>query len=315
MNRFSKGLFIAAASVAMTGVAFAEDEAGAPPAEGSEVQPPPDGTPPPTATAPTGGEFTAETWPKDYVNRPQNIYKGGIEISPRFGLDYTKTVDTAGNETSSTVTSLSVSGRYGVTDKIEALASYDGITLTGVEGISTGDRLKGQLLVGGGLILAKGKLDLEAKVALGYDFAGETAPLLAGVDVRYHISPKMWVGTPVNRPGLVAFLKGFDDGMGGTLSPLFFQLPAAFAFQATPELAIQANTNIFTIAFNDAGKLFTGGESVGFIFTDEGGGIPLDLDVIYALSNKMDVQANLDLGDLKNIGDAFALTAGVNIRL
>lgn len=312
--KLSKCLFAAAASLAMTGVAFADEptpDPNAPPTD-----PPADPTAGGAAGADgnaavtVGGAFSAETWPLEYTLRPQVLYKGGIEVSPRFNLAYAKVGDD-----SSTVTSLSVGGRYGVSDTLEILASYDGFILSGVDGIEFGDRVKGALTAGAGLGVAKGKLDAEVKAALTYDLGGETAAILAGVDVRFNLAPKMWVGTPVNRPGLVAFVKGFDDGMGGTVSPIFFRLPVAFAYQATPELAIQANTNLFNVAFNDAGKISTGGESVSFIFTDEGGGLPLDFDFIYALNHKMDVQANLGLGDVLNIGDVISVSAGVNIRL
>ncbi|MBA2540831.1 MAG: hypothetical protein H0V17_14425 [Deltaproteobacteria bacterium] len=309
----------------MTGVAFAQDPPADPPAGGGVDV---DASAGANATVGTDGVavdanaavsvtgvFTLANWPLSYVTRPQVIYKGGIELSPRFQLDYASGPDGMGGDTSSTITSIGIGGRYGVTDKVEILASFAPIILTGVEGIEAGDRVKGTVAAGVGLGLAQGKLDAEAKAALAYDLGGETAAILAGVDVRFNLGPKMWLGTPINRPGLVAFVKGFDNGMGGTISPIFFQLPAAFAFQATPALAFQANTNIFTVAFNDGGKLFTGGESVSFLFTDEGGGLPLDFDVIFALSNTMDVQANLDLGDVLNAGDAFSLSAGINLRL
>jgi hypothetical protein len=319
--RLSKCLFIAAASVAMTGVAFADDpvvptgdatgtDGTAPPADGAK--------PDAGAPAAAGGMFTADTWPKAYVERDQVIYKGGLELSPKFLLNYTSTTDTAGNSTSSTVTSIGVAGRYGITEKIEALFSFDPIILTGVDGIEAGDRVKGKLTAGAGIGVLKGKLDLEVKAALQYDLALESAALLAGVDVRYHLGPKMWIGTPVNRPGLVAFVKPItiDIPMVGSVdfSPIFFNVPVAFAYQATPELAIQANTALFRLNLNEDAKGGPDGDALFFVGSDEFG-IPFDIDVIYAVSNKMDVQGNLNFGDLKNAGDAIAVTAGVNIRL
>ncbi len=325
MNRLSKCLFVAAASVAMTGVAFAEDPPKDPPAD-----PPPDGGGAGAAggagvAVSAGGAVTADTYAKGYVDRDQVIYKGGIEISPRFDLFYSKTVDTSGAESSSTVTALNVGGRYGITEKLEALASFDRIILTGVDGIEAGDRVKGVLTAGVGIGVLKGKFDVEVKAALQYDLggAGITPPvfLLAGADVRYHLSPKMWIGTPVNRPGIVFGLTNvkLGDMEIEDTKPFLINIPLAFAFQATPELAIQVNTDLLQLRLNDAAKgvdaMGNAGDAVTFIGTDEGGGFPLDLDVIFALSNKMDVQGKLDLGDLKNAGDAFRLTAGVNIRL
>lgn len=330
MNRLSKCLFIAAASVAMTGVAFAQDPPPDDAGGGGDAQPAggeaggeagatvgTDGT---AMTPPDAGAsmmYTADTWPKAYVKRPQVIYKGGIEVSPRLDIDYESFDDGMGNSDSSTVTSLGVGGRYGVADNIEILASFDRIVLTGVEGIETGDRVKGSFTAGAGIGVARGQLDAEVKAALNYDLLLETAAILAGVDVRFNINDKMWVGTPVNRPGLVAFVKGLEFDFGGmstTISPIFFNLPVAFAFQATPELAIQANTGLFTLNLNEDAKGGPDGDTIVVLGSD-GFGIPFDVDFIYALSNKMDVQANLNLGDLKNAGDNIGISAGVNIRM
>lgn len=55
-----------------------------------------------------------------------------------------------------------------------------------------------------------GTLILEPKVAFQYDLLLETAAVVAGVDVLYKLHDKIWIGTPVNRPGLVAFVKGLE---------------------------------------------------------------------------------------------------------
>jgi hypothetical protein len=245
------------------------------------------------------------------------IYQGGIEVSPRFELAYESFDDGMGGSSSSTVTSLGVGGRYGVANNVEILASFNRIILTGVEGIEAGDRVKGSFTAGAGISVARGKLDAEVKAALNYDLLLETAAVLAGVDVRFNINDKMWLGTPVNRPGLVAFVKGIEFDFGGmstTISPIFFNLPVAFAFQATPELAFQANTGLLTLNLNEDAKGGPDGDAL-VLFGSDGFGIPFDVDVIYALSNTMDVQANVNFGDLKNAGDVIGLTAGVNIRM
>jgi len=229
-----------------------------------------------------------------------------------------------GNSTSSNITDLGVAARYGITPKIEALAAFNRIILSGVDGIETGDRLKGQLAVGAGIVVAKGKLDVEVKAGVVDELGGlgiELLALQAGADVRFHINDKMWVGTPQNRPGLVA---GLTNAKFGGMEipdskPLEIQIPFAFAFQATPELALQANTRLLEFDLNDASKgvnaMGEAGSAVKVFGQDEFGGIPLDVDVIYALSNKMDVIVNLDLVDLKNAGDFLAITGGVNIRM
>lgn len=313
MNRVSKFLSIAAATAAMTGVAFADDPTPDPkPDDAGAAAVPATGDAKPAAAAEVGGAYTAATWPKAYVDRPQSAAKGMIEITPQFVFARSTTTDTAGNSSSSNATSINLGGRYGVTDKIEVLAAFNRIILSPSPG-SGGDRVKGSLIGGLGIGLAKGKFDAEVKAAINYDLLFKTAVLFAGVDVRYHLGPKMWIGTPVNEPGLVLTVKGIDVPVVGSIKPMFFTLPLAFAFQATPELALQVDTEILTIGLNDAGK--PGGKSVAFFSQDEFGGIPLRLDGIYAISNKMDGIVTLDLGDLKNAGDALGITAGVNIRM
>jgi hypothetical protein len=334
MNRISKVLFTAVTMTAMTGVAFADDPppdpnagggggdgtgAGAGATVGATVGP--DGA---KVDASAGAMITLANYPKAYVDRPQVIPKGVPEISPTFQFLRSTADDGMGNSSSTNITALGVGGRYGVTDKVEVLAAFNRIILSGVDGIETGDRLKGQLNVGAGISVAKGKLDVEVKAGVFDELGGlgiKTLVFVAGADVRFHINEKMWIGTPINRPGLVAGITNakFGDMEIPDSKPLEIQIPFAFAFQATPDLAIQANTRLFDIALNDASKgvdaMGEAGSAVKFFSQDEFGGIPLDIDVVYGLSNKMDVRVNLDLVDLKNAGDFLAITGGVNLRL
>jgi hypothetical protein len=334
MNRISKVLLTAASMTAMTGVAFADDPpadpnagggggdatgAGAGATVGAEVAP--DGA---KVEAAAGAEITLANYPTSYVDRPQNITKGNVEVSPKFQFLRQTADDGMGNSTSTNITDLGVGARYGITDKIEVLGAFNRIILSGVDGIETGDRLKGQLAVGAGIVVAKGKLDVEVKAGIIDELGGlgiEALVLQAGADVRFHVNDKIWIGTPNNRSGLIAGLTNIKFG-GMEIpdsKPLEIQIPLAVAFQATPQLGIQANTRLFDIALNDASKgvnaMGEAGSAVQFISQDEFGGIPLDFDVIYGMSNKMDVIVNLDLVDLKNAGDFLAITAGVNLRL
>jgi len=327
MKRMSKFFLVAAASAAMTNVALADD-----PAPDATTTPPPDGTAP---TAPTvkadanvsAGVFTAATWPKEYVLRPQSAAKGMIEITPTFGIYRVTSDDGMGNSASKTSTSLNVAARYGISDKLELLAAFGGTTINSglpehgiiVTGLSDGepggDRFKGDIKVGAGLVLAKGKLDAEVKVAFFDDLLLKNAAILAGADIRFHINEKMWIGTPQNRVGLFAGVKGLEFGgmeVPGT-KPLRLSIPAAFAFQATPELALQVNTRLLDINLNDDAKV--GDKGVTFFSQDEFGGVPLDVDVTFALNNKMDVIGNLNLVDLKNAGDFLVISAGLNVRM
>ena len=323
----SKCLFVAAASVAMTGVAFADDPPADPPAGATvsgEASVSPDGAKVDANASAAGGAYTAMTWPLDFVNRPQNAAKGMIEITPTAGF-YRQTNATGD---SSTDTSINVAARYGISDKLELLFGFGGtqfqggvfehgIILTGIEdGEEGSNRFKGTIKFGVGLNLARGKFDAEVKAGLFYDPIFKNSALVAGVDAHYHISDKLWIGTPQNRPGLIFGLTNFEFG-GMEIEdskPIRISIPAAVAFQATPELAIQANTRLFDINLNDAAK-GAGDDAVTFFSTDEFGGIPLDFDVVYALSHELDVIGNVNLVDLKNAGDFLVISAGINYRM
>jgi len=334
MNRVSKVLFIAAASLAMTGTALAQEPPADPPAEGEgETTPPAEGEAGAEGGAAVGAEvgtdgakvdgaaeggvYTKANWPLAAIDRPLNAAKGMLEVKPEIDMGYTAGEGEVDSETSF---SLGVGARYGISDKIEALFSFDRIILSPSpeEG---GDRIKGVLAVGAGLQLTRGaaggKLDTEVKAALLYDLLFETAVVAAGVDVRYKITDKLFVGTPINRPGLILTVKGFEfpDGTGGTttISPIFLNIPAAVGFQATPKLQLQANLDLISLALNEDAKGGPDGSTATFIFGDF---INLDIDAIFAISNAMDVFVNLDLGELKeSAGDSFGVGLGVNIRI
>ena len=330
----SKCLFIAAASMAMTGVAFADEPpadpnagggAGASATVGGEASVGPDGAKMDANAAVAGGVYTAATWPLDFANRPQNAAKGMFEVTPTAGF-YRQT-NTTGDST--TDTSINVAARYGISDKLELLFGFGGtqfqggvfehgIILTGLEdGEEGSNRFKGTLKFGAGLNLVQGKFDAEVKAGLFYDPIFKNSALVAGVDVRYHVSDKLWIGTPQNRPGLVFGLTNFEFG-GMEIpdtKPIRISIPAAVAFQATPALAIQANTRLFDINLNDAAKGGPNGDAVTFFSTDEFGGIPLDFDVVFALEHNLDVIGNLNLVDLKNAGDFLVISAGINYRM
>ena len=104
MKRMSKFFLVAAASAAMTNVALADDPAP----DATAPTPPPDGTAPaPTVKADVaaGGAFTAATWPKEYVARPQSAAKGMVEVTPTFGIYRVTSDDGMGNTASKTSTS------------------------------------------------------------------------------------------------------------------------------------------------------------------------------------------------------------------
>jgi hypothetical protein len=324
MNRFSKSLFVAAASLAMTGVAFAQDPAGDPPADpnaggdagasaGAGASVGPDGATVDanaSANAGAGVMLTTETWPTQYILRTLNAAKGMLEVGGFLNIGLVKDSDTT--------IGVDLQGRYGINEKLEALFAYQGSSFfPGGSGItlSPDSEFKGTLALGVGYSAlqgsAGGKLDLEPKGAVLYDLLGESAVLAVGADVRYKISDKLWIGTPQNRPGLVVTLKGQEIAipMVGTIeiSPIFFDLPLGIGFQVNDNLHLQANTQLFRLALND-----DAGDSA-FIAADF---LTLDIEALYAVSNKLDIRAKLNLGELKDsAGDFTGISIGAAIRL
>jgi hypothetical protein len=287
MNRVSKSVVLAA-SLVMTGTAFAEE-----PAPGGEGEAKPA---PPAGGAAVGvgveaGVVTKANWPLAGIERPLTAAKSMIELSPTVTFAYTD-ADAEG---------LNLGFRYGISDKLEVLAAYQGIRL------NPNAEFKGGIVAGIGFNAIKGaangKLDLAIKAALGYDLNAETAVILAGPDVRYKLTPKMFIGTPQNTPGLVFTLKGVDVPMVGTVAPAHFIIPFAFGFQATPKVQLQAITQLVQIKITDSAN------------TSIADATPLLIDGLIALSNKMDVRVQLNLGDLQGLGDLIGINAGINFRL
>ncbi|MBX3157638.1 MAG: hypothetical protein KF773_16810 [Deltaproteobacteria bacterium] len=301
MNRVSKIVFVAAASLAaMAGTAFAEEpaagdgageggEGGA--AAGGEAMPAPAAG---GVSADAGGEVTKANWPLAVIERPLTAAKSMIEISPILGI---------GHFGSANVDALALAGRYGVSDKLEILAAYQGISL----GLLDSDtQFKGALTAGVGYSAIKGsaggKLDLAVKAGLAYDLKGETFKILAGPDVRYKITPKLYVGTPQNVPGLTITAKGAEV-MGVSSNPIDFTIPVAVGFQATPKLGLQLATQLFNIGISDSAN------------SSIADATPIQLDGVFALSNKLDVRGIFRTEDLQNFDVALSFFAGVNYRM
>jgi len=322
MNRVSKCIFVAAASVAMTNVAFAQDPPADPPADGTgatvsgdaAVTVNPDGTPVVAVDVNAGAMLSVANWPTSYLLRTLNAAKGMLEVGAFLNIGLVKTANTAGEEETETIIGLNFEGRYGINEKLEALFAYTGSPFLGGLGngitLSPDSEFKGAVVVGAGYQAVAGgsggKLDIEPKGALSYDLLGETAVLLAGADVRFKLNDKIWIGTPQNRPGLVVTLKGIEAGPV-TISPIFFDLPLGVGFQASDKLHLQLNTQLLRLAINE-----DAGDSA-FFAADF---IPLDLEALFAVSNKLDVKFRLNFGELKDsAGDFIGVSAGAFFRI
>lgn len=284
MHHVSKILFVSATSLALGGgVALAGNDGAA----GDPAQP--------EATEAADGQPTKDSWPKAAIERPLTAARGMIEVTPMGTFGHTSAGDTSVNSEGATIAL-----RYGITNQLELGASYTGITF------NPESNFKGALAAGLGFNAvhgaAGGKLDIAPKAAFVYDFAGETAEIRAGADVRYKISPRLFVGTPTNVPGLGVTVKG-PDVMGTSVNPIVFAVPFAVGLQATPELQLQASTILANFSIKDSATSYISDVT------------PLTIDALFALGHKMDVRIDLILADLQHAGDSIGVAAGLNVRL
>jgi hypothetical protein len=206
-----------------------------------------------------------------------------------------------------------VGAGYGVTDKITAGAQY--AFTPGLIGDADGE-FKGDLgLFGQFDIKSDDKLHLTGSAMFAIDLCGAQDPMTgdcssakaitAGLGARYKLAPNMAVftGAPYG-PGPVGqhLVISLEDGNAAS-----FSLPVGFMFQATPELNINAQTSLGTIAFNDAA-----GESA-FFGADF---IPLSLGGLFAVNDKVAVEASFSLPDLKEAQfDLYIISIGARLRL
>lgn len=232
---------------------------------------------------------------------------GGYSIA-KFSF----TDPTTGASASFTGDAFGVGAGYGVNDKITVGGQY--AFTPGI--IGDGDsEIKGELgLFGQFDIKTDDKLHLTGSAMFAIDLCGgidamgdcsSAMGITAGLGARYKLAPNMAVftGAPYG-PGPVGqhLSISLEDGNAAS-----FSLPVGFMFQATPELNINAQTSLGTIAFNDAA-----GDSA-FFGADF---IPLSIGGLFAVNDMVAVEASFNLPDLKEAQfDLFIFSIGARLRL
>ncbi|MGE0546340.1 MAG: hypothetical protein AB7R00_04735 [Kofleriaceae bacterium] len=256
----------------MTGTVLAQDPP--PPTEG---EPDPSTATDPAATDPAVTDPNAMPaeeapapsgrWPREIINRPLTLPKGlaqvGLDVMTRTAAFFDPAV-------------LKLGVGYGITDDFELnYASYM---------FATDDAGKGSIDFGLGYKLlrgaAGGKLEVIGRAATGYSLAAEGLnPLQLGAHVQYNVTPKVALITP---GGQLVF------ALAGDPKPIFFQLPVAVGFQATPELYLQVDTTLAQVKISNSENAFFGADI-----------IPLLISAYYNAMPALDVFAQFGSFNLK----------------
>jgi hypothetical protein len=284
MNHVSKILLVPATSMVLAGVAAADrapDSSSSPSEETAE-----------SAAASPG----KDSWPTAAIERPLTAAPGMLEVTPMGTFSHASAGNTSVNGEGATI-----AARVGLSSQLELAASYTGITL------NPGTNWKGALAAGLGLGMIRGamggRLDIAPRAGAVYDLTGKTIVAVASADVRFKLSSRLWLGTPFNTPGLEATIKGADVMGAASATPIVLQVPFAVGLQASEALQLQASTVAASISIKDSRT------------TTLADGIPLTIDVLYALGTKLDLRVDLGVPDLQHAGDALTLAAGLNVRM
>jgi hypothetical protein len=224
--------------------------------------------------------------------------KGLLMAGPDLLISKSITIDlTAGTTSSSTATGLALTAGYGITDELEIMT----LTPTYAIGIDPSSDGKGPLDVGVGYKLlrgaAGGKLEVIARAVGGYDLAAEGArPLRVGVQVQYNATPKIAILSHDIGLGNA----GVSIALAGDVKPVYLTIPVGVAYQALPNLWIEADT-----ALASSIKISNGANAFINDIT------PVFATAIYnTLGGRLDVLGYVGAGDLQNAGDTLAFGLG-----
>jgi hypothetical protein len=219
----------------------------------------------------------AARWPRPVIARPLTLPKGLAQA----GADLT-----ANNDFSAVgfglTTGTGLVGGYGVTDDLEVTAFY----AFGKLGEDADFEVKGSLDVDLGYKLlrgaAGGKLEAIARARVGYNVLAEDLnPLRLGVQAQYNVTDQLAVLTPGPHISIALAETGGGMGVDGTRE-VFFQLPVAVGYQATPELYVQLDTILAKLKIADSNNAFIFADSTPLAVTATYNAIPA-LDAIASI--------------------------------
>jgi hypothetical protein len=237
----------------------------------------------------------ATAWPRAIIDRPLTLPKGLVALQGDLATPTSSFFDPA---------LIRVGVGYGINDDLELnFAAYS---------FNTDDAGHGAIDAGLGYKLlrgaAGGKLEVIARAQVGYHLSndGDLDPIGLGVHVQYNVTPKIAIIS--GAPGTL-----YSPQLSiGVVDPKLttFSLPIGIGFQATPELFIEADTQLATFTISHPDSLDPGNQ---FIFDKL---TPLSLTAFYNAVPALDLYANLAIANLTppdgvDVGDTMSVGVGV----
>ncbi|MFT3696990.1 MAG: hypothetical protein QM831_27860 [Kofleriaceae bacterium] len=239
-------------------------------------------------------------WPVDIIERPLTLPAEVLKIGADVYAYSIVDVDLTNGTTSDHVgTLLALAVGYGITDDLE----INTVMPTYQIQLSPDGSAKGPLDLGLGYRVAHGAAGGRLKVAVravdGLQFGDSTTvrPLRIGAQVEFDVTPKF----AVLSHDIGAGNFGVSVGLDGDVKPIFLTLPIGVAYQALPNLWVEADTAIAnSIKLKDASNVFISDQT------------PLDLTGVFTtLDGHLDVLGYVWFGDLQHAGDTWMIGAGI----
>ncbi len=226
--------------------------------------------------------------PQEIIMRPLTTPAGQITVGGDVGFLIIPDVDMG--------IGLSLGGRYGVSDKIEAGASY-GFSLKEFEA-------KGSLTLEGAYNIMEGNLAVAANASFGYDVEGSgLEPLALGARVRFRLNDKMAVYSPGGQLSIALEEQIVPPATTGA-TPITLGLPVGFQYQASPQINAFLQTSLANIKIADSAN--------AFLFADF---IPLSVGAFFSPSNTMDFGGSVSWIDLKEFSDILVISASARLHM